>query len=112
MLPGESQGVEQQRQRGSSAAVDAAQQGDVLARRRRRLALRELGVEPTDGAVLDEVGQQRRVAAQQLDGFTPSRQRPRRRPDVRSRRPPWRCRCVAVRCSVVWTTDFITCTVD
>jgi len=88
MLPGESQGVEQQRQTGSSSAVDAPQQGDVLSRRRRRLALGELDVEVTDGAVLDEVRQQRRVAAQQLDSFTPSRQRlrpPCRRRDMRRR---------------------------
>jgi len=74
MLPGEAEAVEQQRQPGSTAAVDAPQQGDVLPRRRARFALHQLGVEPADGAVLDEVGEQRRVTRQQLDRFTPSRQ--------------------------------------
>ena len=117
VLPGQPQRVEQQRERRPAAAVDAAQQRDVLARRRRRLALGQLGVEPADGAVLDQVGEQVRVAAEKLDRLAPRRQRVRpprrrrrrRRTDVRRRRAPRGRRVASMRRDIVLTTHFIAC---
>ena len=68
MLSSKTQRVQQQRKTRTTGAVNAAQQGDVLSRRRRRLTFNQLGVETTDRAVLDKVREQWRVTAEQFDG--------------------------------------------